>query len=133
MLIFRYQDAAIEVPYSAIKSSMSNWRKAICPANPKSLTEFVIKLNTAGNEHLTAYNDAAMTVDSVIDRDQHEHVVFYDQNFVLQIIPGVSKVFIDATFQTTPTMVGVAQLLTVMVVAYGHVSSIHFNSNLKVQ
>lgn len=112
------------MPCYVIKTSMANWRRGIWPANPKNLADFHRVLSTPGNEKLTSYNDAAMTVDKVMDSQREEHVIFYDSVFVRQVMPTATKIFIDATFQSTPRMAGVSQLLTVMVVAHNHVCSI---------
>lgn len=124
-----YQDAAIEVPYYVIKSSMAIWRRAVWPANRSSLANFYNQLSAARNEHLSSYNYTSMSTDSVIDGDGEQHLVFHDPAFIREVMPNVTKVFIDATFQTTPAMVGVYQLLTLMVVTHGHVSlRFHYNS-----
>lgn len=101
---------------------MANWRRSKWPANPTSLAQFYDQINAPSNEHLSVYNETSMTVDSVIDGDQEQHIVFSDPVFLKEIMPNVDKVFLDATFQTTPTISGVSQLLTLMVVSHGHVS-----------
>lgn len=101
---------------------MTIWRRAIWPANPSNLSDFYNKLTAAGKEGLCSYNDSSMTVDSVIDEDGEQHLVFYDRAFINDVMPQVTKVFIDGTFQTTPAMAGEYQLLTLMVVTHSHVS-----------
>lgn len=122
LIFFRYQDAAVEVPYHVIKSSMANWRRGVWPASPKNLDEFHRVLTAPGNEKLTTYNDASMTLEHIVDNDGEKHEVFYDPVFVRKVMPSATKIFIDATFQTTPRMAGISQLLTVMVVSHNHVS-----------
>lgn len=63
-----------------------------------------------------------MSVDSDIDRDGEQHIIFYDPAFIREIMPNVTKIFIDASFQTTPRITRVSQLLTLKVVSHGHVS-----------
>lgn len=121
-MFFSYKEAAVEVPYHVVKTSMANWRRGIWPASPKSLAEFHRVLTAPGNEKLTSYNDATMTLDSVVDSDGEQHVIFYDPVFVRKVMTTATKIFVDATFQTTPRMAGISQLLTIMVVSHNHAS-----------
>lgn len=104
---------------------MRNWRRKIYPRNPHNFAEFINQLQYDQNNKLLAYNTSIMTVDVVTDDDDCQHIIFYDKDFIRQLFTrSVSKVFIDGTFKTTPNLFGAYQLVTVMVVAYGHVSGL---------
>lgn len=122
-----YQEAAVLIPYPTIKSSMRNWRRMVYPTNPTSLSEFMQQLGDPTNEHLKSYNDSLMTVNSVIDADGCEHVVLFDEVFVRAVMSRATLIFVDGTFQTTPLLAGVTQLVTIMAVTYSHVSSLCLN------
>lgn len=101
---------------------MKNWRRQIFPRDPKTLQEFHAQLSNPRNENLLKYNSTKMSIKMVQDSGGEQHLNIYDDSLVKEIFKDAQKVFVDGTFQCTPSVIGVYQLVTFMAICYGHVS-----------
>lgn len=121
---YSYEHVAPSLPYEKVKASMKYWRRKAFPANPNTLGQFLAQLREPCNNHLRSYNSSEMLIADVKDQDDNLHMIFWDQQFVGEVMRGATKIFIDGTFQTTPRVVDAYQLVTIMAVRYNHVSKI---------
>lgn len=101
---------------------MKVWRRQIYPRDPTTVQEFYDQLIDPRNENLLVHNSTKMTNKKVTDSDGVEHVIMYDADLVRDIFRDARKLFVDGTFQVTPHVAGVYQLVTFMAVCFGHVS-----------
>lgn len=101
---------------------MKVWRRQVYPRDPTTLEEFYVQLKDPQNAKLLNYNSTKMTIEKVQDSDGEEHLIIYDDGLVKEIFRNSRKLFVDGTFQTTPHVQGVYQLVTFMAICFGHVS-----------
>ena len=123
-MFFSYPDGAALLPYNTIRASMKVWRRAIYPRQPETLAEFALQLADPANELILQYHSGQLKSTLLRDANNDIHLFLWDQQFLSYVEMNISHFFIDGTFQTTPNMNGVYQLVTLMGIFHGHVSII---------
>ena len=83
------------------------------PPNPTSLGEMAAQLEQPEHYRLLEYDIGRLLGKT--------HIVIYDLEFV-HVFRNVARIFINGTFETTPRVRDVYQLVTVLGVTHGHVS-----------
>lgn len=80
------------------------------------------QLEDPQNQRLLEYDLGKMSPVSISDDEGNVHLLMYDPELANEFL-NVSHVVIDGTFQTTPRVRGVYQLVAVLGVKYDHVRS----------
>ena len=107
---------------------MKECRRKHYPACPRNIQEFVDRLADPAQARILEYDTGRLTVKMITDADNAQHAIFVDENFVREEMAEVSKLFIDATYQSTPRIAGAYQLLSIMGIKLNHVRKfIHRN------
>lgn len=101
---------------------MKHWRRRCFPPNPTNLAGFLDQLRQPCYSNLLNYERNLITINEVTDIDGCLHLIFYDSEFVQNVMSGATKIFVDGTFQTTPRPTDAYQLVMVMAVRFNHVS-----------
>lgn len=111
-------------PYNEIKGRMKKWRKKNFPKQPRTIKEMGEKLLEPGNEKLRSYGPGVIEPITITDSDGNDHMILIDRELINKRFKNLknAKIFIDGTFQTTPKLDDIYQLLTVMMMHHNHVS-----------
>lgn len=126
------QEVRVQIPFNSILDSMKRWRRASFPPCPNTLELMARQLaDDPDCERILQSDHSQLTTKTIYDREGNVHLLIYDAPWVRQGFRRVDRLFIDGTFQTTPQVAGVHQLLTLMAVRFDHVSckfrNIHFH------
>ena len=92
------------------------------PPNPTSLREMAAQLEQPEHYRLLKYDIGRLQCKRVVDNLGKTNIVIYDLEFVHNVFRNVARIFTDGTFETTPRVRDVYQLVTVLGVTHGHVS-----------
>ena len=98
---------------------MRRWRLVTEPPNPRNLFNMNEILQNAKWLNKLLYNRGRMTVRLIISNNS-KSLLFFDPQF-LRKFDNSSEMVLDATFQVTPKIFGVMQLLVVMLEKFNHV------------
>lgn len=101
---------------------MMKCRRVIYPARPLDLPAFNEQLDDPQDPRILEYAQGRFSTHLVVDEEGHNHLIIYDEDFVrTEIAPRVTKLFVDATFKSTPNLNDAYQLLTMMGIIFNHV------------
>jgi hypothetical protein len=97
-------------------------RRISYPPRPSNILAFSEQLSDPRNERLLEYTSGRFTTRLLRDTDGNNHIAIHDAEFVrTEIMQDVTKIFIDATFRSTPNLEDAYQLMTIMGIKFNHV------------
>lgn len=111
-LTYRHDQASILIPFVKVVKTMQTWRKLNCPPIPKTLDEYVVRLNSPRWKNLFFKNGCNLIATHLIGSDGSEAVVFFDQSNLLNF--QTAHLYADATYKVCPRKPKVYQFFTVM-------------------
>ena len=118
-LIYRFpKNISEEYPFSDIKRSLQRWRRSFLPKNPSTLKHMTKTLTQEKNQRILQYERGQLSCTPVDDTDGQTHLIIWDKQLIADEFADIEclRLLIDATYQVTPKLQGVYQLLIIMII-----------------
>ncbi|XP_043288577.1 uncharacterized protein [Venturia canescens] len=89
------------------------------PPSPRTLQSMAEQCQQPECRRLLEYDLGTINTTTITDDEGNVHFLMHDPQFTSEFV-DVTHTFIDGTFQTTPRVRGVYQLVTILGVKYDH-------------
>ncbi|KAJ8672062.1 hypothetical protein QAD02_003321 [Eretmocerus hayati] len=116
----RFPKAAARTTKEAMRSYLKRWRLESFPPHPKTFKEFCKQVREERYTSILKSMHAKLEAHVKVDDDGEEHIIYYDRDYVQEVMRNTKYFFLDGTFQCRPgRMKGIAQIFNVMGIKLG--------------
>lgn len=104
---------------------MLRWRSRAFPPLPRKLRDFGEALERIHDGGILEYSHGRMRSRMIVDANGDVHVLLYDSEFLRVDLHDATSLLVDATFDSVPALENGMKLMTILLIKFNHVSSVH--------